>query len=237
MQISHYSRLRCRTQCHLQLSIRPGKRTATRYAAARVSGMKFRVRPAKKTHWGRDFYGVITFQRKRNFAESQSSRQRLPRLFAFFSHPLSLLSAYDKNTDASDRHLPFLTFQINAFVIFLWLLFYVYHFFFTREWLKFGNVWGLPDLRQHFVRVFFNLRDHLAGFSHTDGTPAWIQTILKAIRFLWAVHGAYTFETSSKRFGHVTALCSNTCDWKNFHAFRDSSSLCNLPKLLGYLSI
>lgn len=52
------------------------KNCATRYAAARVSGMKFRVRPAKETHWWRDFYGVITFQRKRNFTESQSSRQR-----------------------------------------------------------------------------------------------------------------------------------------------------------------
>lgn len=85
------------------------KNCATRYAAARVSGMKFRVRPAKETHWGRDFYGVITFQRKRNFAESQSSRQRylVGSLFFFCSLFLLFLSAIKKNTDASDWHLFF----------------------------------------------------------------------------------------------------------------------------------
>lgn len=52
------------------------KDCASWYAA--VSGMKFRVCPRRRRIEGA-FYGVITFQRKRNFVESRSSRQRTRR--------------------------------------------------------------------------------------------------------------------------------------------------------------
>ena len=68
------------------ISVLSGKKTALPGMQPSVSGMKFRVRP-KKTHWERDFYAVITFQRKRNFTESRSSRQSSPaRSSPFFFH-------------------------------------------------------------------------------------------------------------------------------------------------------
>lgn len=88
----------------------------------------------------------------------------------------------------------FVTFQINASIFFHANYFTLINFF--NERLKFGNIGA--DLRQRFVRIFFfffNLRDHLAGFSHTDGTPAWIRREPFWRRFLWAVHGAHTFGT------------------------------------------
>lgn len=63
-----------------------------------MSEIKFRVE--KKAHWGRDFYGVITFQRKRNFAESRNSCRRLSPGFTvihfFFPVSLFFLSSFNK---------------------------------------------------------------------------------------------------------------------------------------------
>jgi len=172
MQMSRHSQLRnavCVDLCTVWK-----KDCASRHAAL-VSGMKFRVR-SKKTHWERDFYAIIMFQRKHNFAESRSSRRSLPVCSDPFFHFLfcSLFSLSDEKKISVHRIAIFYFKNFKALVTICHLLLdhIVLRSSIFSRCSSFENIWGVL-IQDSFVRILF-----LSQRSSCRIFPYWWNTCL-----------------------------------------------------------
>lgn len=189
----------------------------------------------------RDFYAVIRFQRKRNFAETRSSRQDSPGSQRFLFFPPIFFSAVaslrrkKKNIGALNNHflIEFLDGRSSLFYQYLSFVSCCFTFVnLSRRMLEFRKYLRHADIQDSFVRVlfFFISEIILPDFPILDGTPAWIrrERSWRLYDFYRRVHSVYTFKISPKRFGHVTALWSNTCDWKNLRCTLKQQSFVRL---------